>query len=149
MGENKDGSIEGFGIYKYADGSQYSGEWKNNQMHGYGEFIFLEGKKYVGFYKNDKKEGFGIYYWPNNRFFIGFWKNGKQNGFGKYIKDDECKYGIWKEGKREKWLDEEDFINELDPVHAINQVITTYNKEKLKIFMDIEDIYESGSENEH
>ena len=146
MGEWKENNMEGFGINKYADGKQYSGEWKNNKMNGYGEFIWVDGRKYVGFYKDDKKEGFGIFYWPDNKFFIGFWKDGKQNGFGKYIKGDECKYGIWKEGKREKWIDNvDDFINKLNPEHEVYQVITTYNKEKLKILMDIEEINESGS----
>ena len=84
-------------------------------MNGYGEFSWIEGKKYIGFYKDDKKEGFGIYYWPDNRIFIGFWKEGKQNGFGKYIKDDIVKYGIWKDGKNEKWFEnEEEFLTSLD-----------------------------------
>ena len=135
-GEWKSNNMQGYGIYNYIDGREYSGEWKNNQMHGYGEFIWPEGKKYVGFYKNDKKDGFGIYYWPNNRFFIGFWKEAKQNGVGKYIKGDIIKYGIWKEGKREKWFDnEDDFANCLDPRDEKYAPIFQWNKNQLKKYM--------------
>ena len=139
QGEWKNNNIEGYGIYKYVDGRQYSGQWKNNQMHGYGEFIWVEGKKYIGFYKNDKKEGFGIYYWPSNRFFVGFWKQGKQNGVGKYVKDDQAKYGIWKDGKREKWFDNEDeFVNYLEPKDEKFIFAFQCNKNKLKKYMELD-----------
>ena len=144
-GEWKANNIQGFGIYNYVDGRQYSGEWKDNQMHGYGEFIWVEGKKYIGFYKNDKKEGFGIYYWPNNRFFVGFWKGGKQNGVGKYIKGDSIKFGIWKDGKREKWFDnEEEFSNYLEPKDEKYLSIFQLNKNQLSKYIEIDNI-ENGN----
>ena len=136
-GEWKNNNIEGFGIYIYANGKQYSGEWKNNQMNGYGEFTWMEGKKYVGYYKNDKKDGFGIYYWPNNRFFVGFWKCGKQNGIGKYIKGNVIKYGVWKEGKREKWVEEKDFTNDLDSDDDNFIYFFQWNINKLKNFIKV------------
>ena len=125
------------------------GEWKNNQMHGYGEFIWVEGKKYIGFYKNDKKEGFGIYYWPNDRFFVGFWKEGKQNGVGKFIKDDVFKYGVWKNGKREKWFkDEEEFMEELKKKNKKYSFLFKSDINKLKKYMDLDDNSEEESEYE-
>ena len=137
-GEWKSNNIQGFGIYTYSDGRQYSGEWKNNKMHGYGEFIWAEGKKYIGFYKNDKKDGFGIYHWPNNRFFIGFWKEGEQNGVGKYIKGETVKYGIWQNGKRNKWLiNEDEFVNCLDPRDENYIFIFQMNKMQLKKIMEL------------
>ena len=137
-GEWKSNNIQGYGIYNYVDGRQYSGQWNNNQMEGFGEFIWVEGKKYVGFYKNDKKDGFGVYYWPNNRFFVGFWKGGKQNGVGKYIKGEAMKYGIWKEGKREKWLDSEDeFLNCLNQKNEEYASIFKWNINQLKKYLDL------------
>ena len=107
-------------------------------MHGYGEYILNDGKKYMGFFKKDKKDGFGIYYCKNDRFFLGFWKEGKQNGLGKYYKENGIKYGIWKEGKREKWLKNEDeFINYIDPKEEIYEPIFRWNKEQIKNFMEI------------
>ena len=90
--------------------------WKKNHIHGYGECIYSDGKKYFGYYKMDKKNGFGIFYWPKNKYYIGFWKDGKQNGMAKFIKDNQIRYGIWKEGKKEKWFkNKEEFIINLNP----------------------------------
>jgi hypothetical protein len=109
-------------------------------MHGYGEFIWPEGKKYAGFYKNDKKDGLGMYYWPPNRFFVGFWKDGKQNGVGKYIKGEVIKFGIWEEGKKDKWfINEDEFANCLDPRDERFSSIFQWGKTQLKKFMEITD----------
>jgi hypothetical protein len=77
-------------------------------MHGYGEFRWKDGKRYLGYYTHDKKEGFGIYYWASpNRVYIGFWKAGKQDGVGKYINPKTVRFGVWKNGEREKWFSSE------------------------------------------
>ena len=82
--------MNGFGVYK----------WKNN-------------KKYFGFFKNGVKNGFGIFYLLNGKYVIGFWKEGKQNGFAKYINEDKIKYGLYKNGKREKWYENDnEFVND-------------------------------------
>ena len=99
--------MNGYGIYKFIDGRIYFGEWNNNLMNGYGEFYWIDGKKYFGFFYSDKKSGFGIYFWPKEKFYIGFWKEGKQNGIGKYIKGNFIKYGIWKNGKKDKYFEDE------------------------------------------
>ena len=36
---------------------------------------------------------------------MAYWKEGKQHGIGKYIDENKERYGLWKEGKKEKWLD--------------------------------------------
>jgi hypothetical protein len=85
-------------------------------MHGYGEFSWKDRRKYCGFYNNDKKNGFGIHYWPNGeKYYVGFWKDGKQHGPGKYIKGNDMKYGVWNDGKKERWFENEnEFINSLN-----------------------------------
>ena len=103
-------------------------------------FQWAEGKKYLGFYKNDKKDGFGIHYWPHNRFFIGFWKCGKQHGIGKYIKGNVIKYGVWKEGKREKWIEEREFTNDLDSGDDNYSYFFQWNITKLKKYMEVNDL---------
>ena len=75
-------------------------------MDGYGEFFWKDGSKYFGFYKKDKREGFGIHYQKNRYIYLGFWKDGQKCGFGKIIKDEKIKYGIWKNGKKEKLLED-------------------------------------------
>jgi hypothetical protein len=76
-------------------------------MNGEGKFEWPDGRKYEGGYKNDKKEGHGIFSWPDGRKFDGNWKNGRQDGEGKFYnpKNKKWKIGIWKEGKRIKWID--------------------------------------------
>ena len=76
-------------------------------MNGKGVFEWPDGRKYEGEYKNDKKEGHGVFTWPDGRQYDGNWKNGRQDGEGKfyYPKNKQWKKGIWKEGKRIKWID--------------------------------------------
>jgi hypothetical protein len=38
--------MEGHGVYKYANGAVYSGEWKNNKHHGKGVYEFPNGTAY-------------------------------------------------------------------------------------------------------
>ena len=75
-------------------------------MNGFGKFEWPDGRKYEGNYKNDKKEGYGVFSWPDGRIYKGNWKNGRQEGEGEFYnpKNDTWKKGIWKEGKRIKWI---------------------------------------------
>lgn len=83
-------------------------------MNGKGIFYWPDNRKYDGEYKNDKREGYGTFYWEDGRIYKGYWKNGKQSGEGEFYnpKNKEWKKGIWKEGKREKWITDEGQINE-------------------------------------
>lgn len=104
--ENK---ISGLGVYSWLDGRQYKGEWKNNNMEGYGFYIWKDGRQYEGQYKEDKKHGFGIYQWADGRKYEGYWGYGKQHGLGKYLvpRENSEKYGLWEEGKRIIWFDDD------------------------------------------
>ena len=42
MGEWSGGTLNGYGIYHFVDGSVYTGEWVNYKMDGLGEFSILE-----------------------------------------------------------------------------------------------------------
>ena len=76
-------------------------------MNGKGVFIWADGRKYEGEYKNDKKEGFGEFEWVNGKKYRGYWKNGKQDGEGEFYfpSNQKWKKGIWKEGQRIKWIE--------------------------------------------
>lgn len=106
QGEWKDDMINGVGVIYYKDGSKYEGEVKDGYMHGYGEYTFKDGTKYIGEYVNGIKEGFGTFVWDYKNFSIysGMWHKGKMNGIGMKISNDVKKYGVWKDGKKEKWL---------------------------------------------
>jgi Uncharacterized protein conserved in bacteria len=77
-------------------------------MHGKGVYVWADGRKYEGEYVNDKKDGYGIYTWADGRKYQGYWSNGKQHGKGKYIATDgTIKWGVWEDGKRVKWIEPE------------------------------------------
>lgn len=44
----------GLGIFYYANGSTYEGEWFENRKHGYAVFVNENGQAMYGFYKNDR-----------------------------------------------------------------------------------------------
>ena len=130
QGEYVNCGKNGIGLYRWSDGTIYKGEWDNNQMtgfgiisfnddklyfgqvnngvmEGYGEFYWgREEQKYMGYYKNDLKHGFGIYITSQGetQTYMGFWEKGKMNGVGLIIKGKNFKYGVWKNGLNEKWL---------------------------------------------
>lgn len=127
-GIGKNNKIIKLGVYKYADGSLYEGnflkdslggwgilylsnnniyqgEFIENKMEGYGEYIWSDGRTYKGMWKNDKKEGFGIYisHTPKKAY-IGFWKDNKYHGVGCIFNNKTLKYGEWDKGERVKWF---------------------------------------------
>ena len=107
-GEFYDDQMNGFGIITYKNNNKFAGQFKNGLINGYGEFSWGNNKKYIGNYVNEIKEGFGIYVWDILIFeaYLGFWKNGKMNGLGVKIKGDVVKYGSWKDGKKEFWIND-------------------------------------------
>ena len=57
---------------------------------------------------------------------------------GKYIKGKSIKYGIWKNGKKEKWYnDEEDFLDNLESENIKYKNIFQWSVKKLKKNMKI------------
>ena len=80
------------------------------------KIVFLhwpDNRKYCGEYKDDKKDGYGVFEWSDGRIYKGFWKNGKQDGEGEFfnISTQQWRKGIWKEGKRVQWIDDENTDN--------------------------------------
>ena len=108
-------------------------------MDGYGEFYWNDGKKYFGFYKKDKKEGFGFHYLLNDSFYIGFCKDGQRSGLGKYIKGDSVKYGFWKNGKKEKFFEnEKEFFNNIKNGKKVYINLFKMSIEDVKKYMELE-----------
>ena len=85
-------------------------------MHGEGVFTFNDGRKYIGMYVNDKKHGRGIYFWSDGRKYDGEWHEGVQHGMGIYYNPEGTyKVGLWDNGKRIKWLTNEE-IEKINPL---------------------------------
>jgi len=116
--------MSGYAIIKYPENKVYKGQVNNGKMDGFGEFDWNSNIKYIGYYKNDKRNGFGIYLWNYPKLsegdllldlidikgYIGFWTEGKMNGVGLLISDGKIKHGVWKNGTKMEWIEEEKHI---------------------------------------
>jgi hypothetical protein len=78
-------------------------------MHGFGIYYWPDGRVYSGEFKNDKKHGFGLYSWKDNRRYEGYWHKNRQHGLGTYLvpKDGKLKFGLWEDGQRTQWFDDQ------------------------------------------
>ena len=105
-GEFKNNKMSGYGIIFYNDGRIFAGEIINGNMNGIGFFKWKNGDMYLGNYIKNDKCGFGIFIWKKKPLiaFAGFWDKGKQNGVGVKINDNVLKYGLWKNGQKELWI---------------------------------------------
>ena len=129
QGEFLNNKRNGIGLYRWPDGTIYQGEWKDNQMtgyacilygdertyngqvlngnmHGLGIFTWRNYNKYIGNYYKDLKNGFGVFIWSQKPLiaYVGFWDKGKQNGIGIKVKGGNVRYGVFKDGKKDFWL---------------------------------------------
>ena len=67
---------------------------------------------------------------------IGFWKKGKQNGVFKYMRQNKSRYGLWKNGVRQKWFkDEKEFLDVYNSYHYQEHYENFF-------YLDIEEIKE-------
>ena len=138
---------EGYGVYIMINKRKgYLGEWKEGKMHGFGVFFWADGRSYKGYYEADKKNGYGIYSGKNNLRYEGKFKKGKQYGLGRIINENgEKQFGLYLKGKRLKYLNENDFkedIKNLDTeIEKINNIFNNNeffikNKELMNITLD-------------
>ena len=138
---------EGYGVYIMVNKRKgYLGQWKEGKMHGYGVFFWGDGRSYKGYYETDKKHGYGIYSGKNNLRYEGKFKRGKQYGMGRIINEKgEKQLGLYLKGKKLKYLNENDFIDDIKildkEIDQINNIFNTNeffvkNKELMNITLD-------------
>ena len=72
----------GKGVFYYANGSRYEGEFRNDDQNGFGTYFYTDSSKYEGEWKDDKKDGQGIFYFPNGDKYVGDWKDNHKYGHG-------------------------------------------------------------------
>ena len=98
------GIKDGFGMYYFADGDRYEGQYVKGKMQGIGIFFGADGDRYEGFYQNDLQNGDGVYYYANGSHYEGQFKDGKYDGKGILYNSDGSimNNGIWKSGEYEK-----------------------------------------------
>lgn len=87
-GSCKDGYANGEGSYiKFGtDGKQkliYSGNLLNGMPHGKGTVKWADGSEYVGEWKEGRKQGQGTYTWADGSKYVGGWWSDQFQGLGK------------------------------------------------------------------
>ena len=80
--------MEGKGVFHFADGRKYDGEFKGRKIHGKGTYTTKDGVKYVGDFKEGNFDGHGILSDKKQGSFEGEFKDGKKNGPGKLTQPD-------------------------------------------------------------
>ena len=75
----------GYGIYTYANGDRYEGEWSDHVRHGQGVYIYHGTEaKYKGMWVNGRKQGGGELIYADHKY-VGTFKDDKPTGEGKYV----------------------------------------------------------------
>lgn len=64
------------GVYKYGDGSVYTGDFLDGIGQGEGECKYANGDKYIGGWKNHSPHGKGTMYFASGNTYAAIWDNG-------------------------------------------------------------------------
>ena len=67
------GEKEGYGCYRYADGSMYEGSFVLSQFEGEGTYLYKDGAVYIGHFHHGVRHGYGIYRTANGQVLSGHW----------------------------------------------------------------------------
>tara|TARA_B110000305_G_C19452521_1_gene648821 strand:- start:240 stop:2258 length:2019 start_codon:yes stop_codon:yes gene_type:complete len=92
-----------YGTFTYINGDIYTGEFWDGGRHGLGELIYVNGDRYNGNWVEDKKHGVGASYFSDEEKHLGNYLNGLPHGPGTYYysptKHTKMFIGTYKEGK--------------------------------------------------
>ncbi len=90
----------GYGLFRFANGDKYAGNWANGQPHGKGKYYFASSERYEGDFRYGKFEGIGTMYYPDGAYYTGGWKKNLKNGQGRLVRTNGAvTEGIWANGK--------------------------------------------------
>ncbi|WP_372398295.1 caspase family protein [Azospirillum sp. HJ39] len=65
---------QGVGVYRFANGQTYEGEWSGDLMSGYGVMTFTDGSRFAGRFSNGQPDGPGIFHYSNGGQSAGQWR---------------------------------------------------------------------------
>lgn len=70
----------GNGVFAYADGSKYEGNFREGELNGQGTWYFTNGDKYVGGFRDNYSHGQGTLYYADGTEMSGEWLEGEYKG---------------------------------------------------------------------
>ena len=70
----------GNGVFAYADGSKYDGNFRKGELNGQGTWYFPNGDKYVGSFRDNYSHGQGVLYAADGAEMVGQWVEGEYKG---------------------------------------------------------------------
>nr|WP_295833220.1 caspase family protein [uncultured Azospirillum sp.] len=65
---------QGAGVYHFANGQTYEGEWSGDLMSGYGVMTFTDGSRFAGRFRNGQPDGPGVFHYANGGQSAGLWR---------------------------------------------------------------------------
>ena len=77
---NAAGQMHGRGVYRFANGDVYEGDFKDDNMHGRGVYRCADGNVYEGDFKDDNRHGRGVHRYANGAVYEGDLEDGKMHG---------------------------------------------------------------------
>ena len=72
------------GVFTFADGSVYEGEYVGNVRSGKGKMTYADGAVYEGSWEGGKRAGSGVYTYSNGDVYRGEWADDVKQGEGVY-----------------------------------------------------------------
>lgn len=79
---NNDSTSEERGVYDFADGGRYIGDWKNGGADGFGVCVGpMDSGVFRGKWQNGHQHS-GVFKWNNGQRYMGTWENGNRHGLG-------------------------------------------------------------------
>lgn len=92
---------DGFGYYKYSDGSSYIGFFKDRKPNHVGSYNFRDGTAYIGEWEKGVRKGMGFETYGNGSSYSGEFINNSRNGLGVLTDKSEkiISNGYWTQGK--------------------------------------------------
>ena len=72
----------GNGIFTWANGSYFHGQFVEDKLSGEGLMRFTDGRQYIGTWDMNEMHGEGVFTWPDGRWYEGKYYYGRKNGPG-------------------------------------------------------------------
>lgn len=91
-GETDFGYFTGDGVFDFASGTEYNGQWSNNEMEGLGVLNIPSEGVYKGGFSGSLKNGEGTFTWNDGAVYEGEWENDFMHGQGIYTSPEKVKY---------------------------------------------------------